>query len=137
MKKTILSFAMMLFVSMSVLGQDLAFNEPSSKESKAEKESFMIWEKSAHEFGTIEKGMPVKAVFEFTNSGSSAISISQVKTTCGCTVTNYSKNSLPPGEKGYVKATYNAAREGAFHKKLIVITSQGEQINLSLKGMVK
>lgn len=137
MKKTILSFAMMLFVSMSVFGQNLAFNEASSKESKAEKESYILWEKSAHDFGTIEKGMPVKTVFEFTNSGSSAISISQVKTSCGCTVTDYTKNSLSPGEKGYVKATYNAAREGAFHKKLIVITSLGEQINLSLKGVVE
>lgn len=137
MKKIILSFALMLFVSMGVFAQGLAMNEATSKEEKAPKPSFFKWEKSTHDFGTIDKGVAVSAVFEFTNSESAPISINKVTTTCGCTVTDYTKSSIGPGEYGYIKATYNAATEGAFNKKVVILTSEGEHKNLMLKGIVK
>lgn len=138
MKKIILSFGMLLFVGMSAFGQQLALHQPSAKEEVKESTSFFMWEKATHDFGTIEKGVPVTAVFEFTNKGSSPVSIRKVNSSCGCTVTDYTQTSLAPGERGYIKATYNAAREGAFHKKVVVFSSrEGEQQDLILKGIVK
>lgn len=137
MKKIILTFGVMLFVSMSIFAQQLAMHTPSSAEEAKFTTSSFMWEKSSHDFGTIEKGVPVNVVFEFTNKGSVPISIFKVSTPCGCTVAEYTQGSLAPGEKGYIKATFNAAREGAFHKKISVFTSEeGEQMSLTLKGVV-
>lgn len=138
MKKIILSFGIMLFAGMNVFGQELALNQPVTKEVKELNSSFISWENFVHDFGTIEKGIPVSVKFEFINAGSSSISIRSVSSSCGCTVTDYTKTELAPGESGYVKATYNAAKEGAFHKKVVVTTSrEGEQKILTVQGVVK
>ena len=38
------------------------------------------------DYGTIEKGADGVRVFEFTNTGNAPLIISNVKSTCGCTV---------------------------------------------------
>jgi hypothetical protein len=45
----------------------------------------------------------------FTNTGSTPLVISNVRGSCGCTVTDYTKEPIAPGKTGNVKATFNAA----------------------------
>ena len=49
-------------------------------------------DKTEHDFGTIADGTPVETVFKYTNTGNSMLVVSDIKSTCGCTVpTNYTK----------------------------------------------
>lgn len=89
-----------------------------------------------HDFGKIEKGIPVSHTFEFENIGDAPLLISKVKTSCGCTATKYSKNSILPGELGEVTATYNAAKVGHFSKSL-TLSSNGGDVLIKIKGEVK
>ena len=88
------------------------------------------------DFGEIEKGVPVTHSFEFANTGDAPLIISNVKTSCGCTASNYSKDAIAPGETGFIEATYNAAKEGTFNKSLNVISNGGE-LALTIRGLVK
>lgn len=101
--------------------------------------SQMKWEKEAHEFGTIEQGKPVSYEFTFTNTTNKEVTLKDVKASCGCTATNYTKTAIKPGEKGSVTATYNAASGGAFNKTVTVITSEENTIpkTITIKGTVK
>lgn len=94
------------------------------------------WSKTQHDFGNITKGNPVSHEFEFTNTGSEALLVTNVITSCGCTVTNYSKDLIAPGANGYVKATFDANKPGAFVKTLTVQSNANENPVLTLKGIV-
>ena len=91
---------------------------------KPTKQSELKWTKETHDFGDIEKGKPVSYEFTFTNTTKQTILLTNVKASCGCTATNYTKTPIKPGEKGSVTATYNAAAPGNFHKTVTVTTNE-------------
>ncbi|MGB3184136.1 MAG: DUF1573 domain-containing protein [Cyclobacteriaceae bacterium] len=102
------------------------------------REAKIKFTKLAHDFGAIDKGEPVTADFTFTNEGDEPLVITQVKTSCGCTVSDYPKEAIAPGESGAIRATYNAAKPGTFTKTVKVFTSSStEPLLLTLKGKVK
>jgi hypothetical protein len=95
------------------------------------------WMETEHDFGKIPIHKPVAHEFLFTNTGDAPLLISSVTTSCGCTVSEYSKDPIPPGARGYVKATYNAAKAGAFNKTVTINANvEGEAVKLTVKGVV-
>ena len=100
--------------------------------------SLMKWESDTHDFGDIEKGKPVSYQFSFVNTSKETVLLTNVKASCGCTATNYTKTPIKPGEKGMVEATYNAAAPGAFNKTVTVTTSEANASPkvLIIKGKV-
>jgi hypothetical protein len=101
--------------------------------------SQLKWEKETHEFGTIDQGKPVSYEFTFTNTTNKDVTLTNVKASCGCTATNYTKTAIKPGDKGTVTATYNASAGGAFHKTVTVMTSEENSAPkiITIKGTVK
>lgn len=90
-----------------------------------------------YEFGSIPQGIPTEARFEFTNVGKEPLIITDVQKTCGCTKTDWSKEPIAPGQKGWIVAEYNAANEGAFNKAITVMSnSKTPTMKLTFKGTV-
>jgi hypothetical protein len=95
------------------------------------------WVQTVFDFGNIKHNVPVSHTFKFTNKGDSPLIISSVQASCGCTVTDYSKDPVMPGGEGYVKATYNAANVGVFFKTVSVYANTDkQQVVLTIKGTV-
>ena len=46
----------------------------------------LSFDKTEHDFGQIMNGTPVETVFSYTNSGKSPLVVTDIKSTCGCTV---------------------------------------------------
>ena len=102
-----------------------------------QKDSTIVFNKTVHDFGELTQGVPQTYSFEFTNTGKEVLVIENVRASCGCTSSGWTKEPIKPGEKGYVSATYNAASKGMFDKSLTV-TSNGTPnvIVLRVKGNV-
>lgn len=99
--------------------------------------SEVLWDADSHNFGEIPQGKPVSVDFKFTNTGDSPLVITEVKTSCGCTASNYPKTAILPGETSKITVDYNAKKLGAFSKTISVVTNADEQIKtLSIKGTV-
>ena len=95
------------------------------------------WEETTHNFGKINQGKPVSNEFLFTNPCITPLVISNVKGSCGCTVTSYTKEPIAPGKTGNVKATFNAAAAGSFNKSVRVTANvEGGNETLFIKGEV-
>lgn len=95
------------------------------------------WNVTAYDFGKIQLNKPVSHEFKFTNTGDAPLVISSVKASCGCTVTDYSKDPIPPGAEGFVKATYNAAKVGVFSKTVTVnANADTNAVQLMIRGEV-
>ncbi len=95
------------------------------------------WESAVHDFGKIKQGVPVTHEFTFTNTGKTPLVITNVQASCGCTTPAWSKEPIPPGGQGFIKATYNAASMGGFNKTVTVMANvEGGFKQLSIKGEV-
>ena len=93
-----------------------------------------------HNFGNIkEEGGIVEHTFEFTNTGTKALLLNNVRSSCGCTVPEWSKEPIPPGESGSIKVSFNPLhRPGAFRKSVTVQSNAKEKTKiLYIVGMVE
>jgi len=134
MKKTVIIIGVFV-CSFAVLTQLCATPIPAF--FVAMKEAAFRWAHTIHDFGTIKKNVPVSHKFTFTNQGNEPLVISSVQASCGCTVTDYSKEPIPTGGEGFVKATYNAANVGVFSKTVTVnANTDGGAVALTIKGVV-
>ncbi|MDO9373936.1 MAG: DUF1573 domain-containing protein [Bacteroidota bacterium] len=87
--------------------------------------------------GKIKQGVPTKGVFTVTNVGSQALIIEQANPTCGCTISDYTKEPIAAGKTGVINATYNAANVGHFDKHLTVkFAGIDEMKSITLTGDV-
>jgi hypothetical protein len=69
------------------------------------------------DFGKIKKGDVVEHVYEVTNTGKNPLIISNVQPTCGCTVPDFTKDPILPGQKGKITLKFNSANfDGVVHK---------------------
>ena len=99
--------------------------------------SIFLWESTTHDFGTIEQSKPAEHEFTFKNDGDVPLIISSVKASCGCTVAEYTKEPIAPGQEGTVSARYDAAKVGAFTKTVTVTANtSSDVVILTLKGEV-
>jgi hypothetical protein len=110
----------------------------TSKINKVEIETSPIsWKSEQIDLGEIPQNKPKEVDFEFKNTGKTAVIITNVKASCGCTATDYTKTPIQPGEMAKVKAIYNAAAKGAFSKTVTVTTNAEDASKvLSFKGTV-
>ncbi|WP_458627645.1 DUF1573 domain-containing protein [Winogradskyella sp. PC D3.3] len=88
-------------------------------------------------YGTITQNAEGKRIFTFTNTGDAPLLITKVKTSCGCTVPNYSKAPIQPGDQGELEIKYDTKRLGAFTKTVTVISNaEGGNKILKIKGNI-
>lgn len=95
------------------------------------------FDKETYDFGKIPQGKPVTVEFKFTNTGEAPIIISNVESTCGCTVPKFTSTPVKKGENGVITVTYNAAAVMPFSKAITVKSNAKTPVKmLYIKGEV-
>ena len=100
-------------------------------------EAEIKFEKTSHDFGTFPESEKVTCTFKFTNTGDNLLVIHQAIASCGCTVPQYSKEPIKPGETGEIVVTYNGAGKfpGHFKKSITIRTNAKlEIVRLYVEG---
>lgn len=95
----------------------------------------ITFEKTEHDFGDIPQNNPSKAEFIYTNTGDMPLIVTNVASSWGCMVPEYSKEPVMPGQTGLVKLIFNTATIGTFTKSAYV-TSNGGELGLLVKGKI-
>ena len=106
--------------------------------AKRSKRDQFVFEEETFDFGFIEMGEDVDHSFSFKNVGDQALSISNVKASCGCTMPSYPFIPIEPGENGKIDVHFDSkGRLGPQTADVtIYIEGESEVYNLSLKGVV-
>ena len=95
------------------------------------------FDKKTHEFGVVLWKHPATAVFTVKNDGDKPLVISNVTTSCGCTVADWTKTPIAPGATGTVTSTFDAKALGHFYKDIGVYCNASDlPIYLMLQGEV-
>ncbi|HRB70208.1 MAG TPA: DUF1573 domain-containing protein [Flavobacterium sp.] len=129
-KLSVLALALGL---MSFAGNPVKTNETVTVSVNAG--SPIQWKSETIDLGEIPQGKPAKIDFEFKNTGKTAVIITNVKASCGCTATDYTKTPIAPNGNAKITATFNA--KGVFTKTVTVTTNAEEAPKvLVFKGTV-
>ena len=77
-----------------------------------------------HDFGTATEGDKLKHVFQIKNTGSGALILDRVTTSCGCTAAVIKNKEVAPGGTGEIEVTFDTtARRGANRKSITVLSN--------------
>jgi hypothetical protein len=98
------------------------------------------WKDSLQNFGTIKSGDSARLKYTFTNIGETPLFVFNTRTTCGCTITDFSKDPVMPGKSGFVTVVYKSnSHSGEINKAIIVVadTRKSKYSHLIIRGVVK
>lgn len=98
-------------------------SDSNSNSNTSEKQAVITFEKTEHDFGNVLQGEMVTYSFRFTNTGNAPLLISQVTSSCGCTVGDFPRQPIEPGQGGEIKATYNSAGHHGFQNRYLTVMS--------------
>ena len=91
--------------------------KPAAPVAAAEKMPVMTFASKFTNFGKVKTGDMPTMTYEFTNTGNMPLDI-EICTGCECTEIDWTKTTVQPGEKGFVKAVFNTVKaEQEDHKK--------------------
>lgn len=95
-------------------------------------------DKDSHDYGEIEKGGDPYCEFTITNKGNEPLIISNAKGSCGCTVPEWSKEPILPGESSVMRVKYDTKRVGPINKSVTITSNASNEPTkvLRIRGKV-
>ncbi|OMP31280.1 MULTISPECIES: DUF1573 domain-containing protein [Mangrovimonas] len=131
MKKVILSLSALCLVAFTSCKEDAASKVNSENVAAAAERDAVAgdlpvisFEEAEHDFGTIKNGTPVETKFKYTNTGKAPLVVSNIKSTCGCTVPqDWSKEPLAPGESAEFTVKFNGKGKNQISKTITLTTN--------------
>ena len=79
------------------------------------------FEKLTHDFGEIIEGEKVSYTFKYKNIGGSDLVLRSAKGSCGCTVPQWSREPLEPGEEAEIEIIFSSSGRKGNQRKTVVL----------------
>jgi hypothetical protein len=93
--------------------------------------------KLVHDYGTVPKEGDGNCEFEFQNTGKEPLVLSDVRSSCGCTVPSWTREPILPGKTGAIKVKYDTKRVGPINKTVTVTSNaKTSSVVLRIQGTV-
>ncbi len=123
-----IGFALIVLASCNQPSSDITTQDVSNTQSADGKMNGSLpeikFEEETHDFGRITQGEKVAFGFKFKNTGSSNLIISSASGSCGCTVPEYPKKPIAPGEEATVNVVFSSeGKSGMVEKSVTMVTN--------------
>ncbi len=138
MKKIVLGLSTLCLVAFTSCKEDAAkkieeSNVVAAAERDASSSNFPVieFDKKEHDFGEIEAKTSVETTFSYTNTGDAPLVITNIKSSCGCTVPeDWSREPLAPGASGDFSVKFNGSGSNKITKTITVTanTEKGSEV---------
>jgi hypothetical protein len=103
----------------------------AARDANSSKFPVLTFEETEHDFGEIEARKPVETVFNYKNTGDAPLVITDIKSSCGCTVPkDWTREPLAPGDSGKFTVRYNGSGANKITKTITVTanTEKGKEV---------
>jgi hypothetical protein len=133
MKRIFLLFALCAGLATTTWAQ-----EPASTTNEPASGPVMTFETTTVEYGEIDQGSDPLRTVTFTNTGTEPLVINSAKGSCGCTVPNFPKEPIMPGQSEVIEIRYDTKRVGPINKTVKIKTNEGPNVQhvLYVKGKI-
>ena len=102
---------------------DLSPEAPAIMQPGLENKGNLVFSSKTQDAGEIFDQDDVKLSYLFRNTGAGPLTITQVKTSCGCTVPELAKKTYMPGETGTLEVTFDPkGKSGTIARNITVFT---------------
>ena len=81
----------------------------------------LYFRENNYNFGSVIQGDSVVHEFIFYNTGKARLLITNVSSSCGCTVPKIYRDNLPPGDSSMLKVVFNSKDKIDYQQKKITI----------------
>ena len=124
--------SILVVLAVPAAAQTVKFVDQSKNAGKVE------WLVQQADTGEIPYGVPVTREYVVKNVSEEELVLTEVRSTCHCTVSDWTKEPIAPGATGTIRLTYDALKEGEFYKLFKVYTNfdPDQGIALVLRGKV-
>lgn len=97
---------------------------PPMTDEELAKAPKLAFDKTAHNFGKLEKDAAAETEFLLTNNGQESLNIRLAKSNCGCTLVDLEKEDIKPGETVKMKVKFDSkGRRGRQYKTVTVFSN--------------
>lgn len=95
------------------------------------------FEKLNYDFKNITVNDTVVFIFKFKNIGNTALTINKLRSSCGCTIPNWSKKQINPEHTGAITVKYYSSNSKKFTENILVYyNGKDSPVRLSISGVV-
>lgn len=110
-------------------------HNPNSAEgyNADEKMPVIKFEKQLHDFGNLTMGENISYSFKFTNVGNADLVINNCEATCGCTVPDFPKDVIAPGQSSYVTVAFRSAGKAGQQLQEVTVVSNAHPSRTKLR----
>jgi hypothetical protein len=146
MKKVLLGLSALCLVAFTSCKEDAASKikdenvaQAAERDANSSKFPVLEFDKSEHDFGELEPRTNVETVFAYKNTGDAPLVITNISSSCGCTVPkDWSREPLASGGSGEFTVKFNGTGSGNVSKTVTVTanTEKGRE-TVKIKAFVK
>lgn len=97
--------------------------DETSTEGMMESLPVINFQEEFHDFGEVPEGEIVEHTFTFTNEGEGPLIISNAAGSCGCTVPEWPRQPIAPGQQGQIKVSFNSKGRAGRQDKRVTLTT--------------
>lgn len=99
---------------------------------------FSFTQGTTRKLGNVNEGEKIFFSYPFVNKGTSSLVISDARVACACTVVDYPKLPIAPGEKSEIKVTFDTRGKIGYQDRTIEVFSNARKnpVKLRFKVMV-
>lgn len=129
--KHIITLSLALVLALSLYAQDA----PSAPQAPI---TTLEFDHTEYDFGEVTSGEKVAHVFTFTNTGDEPLTLTNAKGSCGCTVPQWPRRAIQPGETASMTVEFNSRNKRGKRNQKVTITANTDppQRFIFLKGTV-
>lgn len=117
-----LTFLVSLLLCMS-----LAWAQDAKPATMEKTGPVMTLDSDVVDYGNIEYNSDPLRAIAFTNTGTEPLLITNAKGSCGCTVPEWPRDPIMPGESSEIKVRYDTKRPGAINKTIKITTNEASE----------
>jgi len=131
MRKIVFISGFIAAVALGVSGNANAQTTPGPK---------LTYATSVVDYGEVEYAGNGERTWKFRNDGNQPLMITHAKGSCGCTIPEYPKEPIMPGQEGLIRIKYDTKRSGPIARTVSLTTNEPEGSNMheiQVKGNVK
>lgn len=133
-----LSMIICLFLILVSCKSNTSGKVASSAENISSGPAQIKFDTDMHDFGEVTEGEKVSFSFKFTNTGKGPLVVTGIASSCGCTVGEYTHDTIKSGKQGDVTVSFDSWKRVGFQQKSVTVnsnTNPSSQI-LRFKAMV-
>ncbi len=132
MKKVLLSISFLVLISCEnsddkkIVDSEDVTNSASAEEKSSKNLPEIKFEEELFDFGKITQGEKVNHAFSFKNIGSKSLIITGASGSCGCTVPEWPKEPINPGQSSKINVVFSSEGKSGIQEKTITVVTNCE-----------